>query len=157
MKKCSKKDCNNRFYCRKLCRLHYSRYWNDKNREKTRKIQRNYYHNHKETIKEKRTSDLNYKYYTAKSHAKATCRTFNISKKTYIEILSKGCYYCGKPIVEYGCGLDRIDNEKGYYKNNVLPCCSRDNHIRSNRFTIEETKAMVLALEIHRSQNGTGK
>jgi len=47
------------------------------------------------------------------------------------------CYYCGKPSVE-GLkihGLDRIDNNKGYHLDNVVPCCEQ-----CNRAKLSDTK-----------------
>lgn len=47
-----------------------------------------------------------------------------------IEQLLKGCYYCNDK--DSRIGLDRIDNNKAHYKDNVLPCCSRCNYIRGS-------------------------
>ena len=49
-------------------------------------------------------------------------------------------------------GLDRIDPLKGYTKDNVLPCCKRDNYIRNKFLTVDETKVVVMALEEFRAK-----
>ena len=58
---------------------------------------------------------------------------FNISLKEAAELFSSACVYC-KQIPTNTCirtklmtytytGIDRLDNNKGYIKNNVVPCC----------------------------------
>lgn len=53
-------------------------------------------------------------------------------------INTQSCTYCGtktEPI-----GMDRIDNNKGHYMENVVPCCSTCNKVKNNIFTVEEMK-----------------
>jgi len=50
------------------------------------------------------------------------------------------CYYCNHDLEETGIGLDRIDNDKGYLENNVVPCCWICNKIKGVIFTTEEMK-----------------
>ncbi len=40
-------------------------------------------------------------------------------------LIKSNCYYCGfvPNWPETRCGIDRIDNFKGYHKDNVVPCC----------------------------------
>jgi hypothetical protein len=52
-----------------------------------------------------------------------------------------------------GAHLDRIDNNKGYLFNNVLPCGSLCNSIRMNNLTVEETKDCINAILAGRKQN----
>ena len=58
-------------------------------------------------------------------------------------MFSQPCYYCNRPPsnvrtrtsgvkVTYQ-GLDRIDNEKGYIKDNVVPCCKHCNAFKLDR------------------------
>jgi hypothetical protein len=35
-------------------------------------------------------------------------------------------------------GCDRLDNDKGHTKDNVVPCCVSCNTVRGNNFTYEE-------------------
>lgn len=46
------------------------------------------------------------------------------------ETISCGCSYCGT--TELRMTLDRIDNDKGHLKSNVVPSCIRCNYIRRN-------------------------
>jgi len=45
------------------------------------------------------------------------------------------CVYCGD---SNRVGLDRIDNNLGHTKDNVVPCCYECNTMRSNMFSHEE-------------------
>lgn len=72
----------------------------------------------------------------------------NISKDQYFQLISRDCYYCNKSLKdETGVGLDRIDNKLGYLIDNVLPCCSFCNLLRSNLLDTEETKVVIAALK----------
>jgi len=50
-------------------------------------------------------------------------------------ILKKPCHYCGD---NWRIGCDRIDNNKGHIKSNVVPCCIECNSVRNNLFSVEE-------------------
>ena len=78
---------------------------------------------------------------------------FDLTKKQFKEITQSNCYYCGaKPsnIAKYpgyngDCiynGLDRVDNNKGYTIDNVVPCCKRCNYAKNNQ-TPKEFKEWV--------------
>jgi hypothetical protein len=69
-----------------------------------------------------------------KGGARSRGYNFNLTEKQFIELTQKDCFYCGtKPntIAKWGhCygeyiynGLDRIENNKGYTIDNVVPCC----------------------------------
>jgi len=83
---------------------------------------------------------------------------------TYEEFLiftqTQNCYYCDKKInwVPYGTikgkfisrayNLDRLDNNIGYEKNNLVVSCIFCDKLRSNNFTSEEFKIIGQALKI---------
>lgn len=50
-------------------------------------------------------------------------------------IFHKSCVYCGDT---HKLGCDRMDNDKGYTMDNVVPCCYTCNTVRNNNFTYEE-------------------
>lgn len=54
-------------------------------------------------------------------------------------ILTKPCVYCGDT-KRIGC--DRIDNNKGHSKDNVVPCCIECNTARNNYFSYEEMRVL---------------
>lgn len=81
-------------------------------------------------------------------------KEWTISFGEYEQLLSEGCFYCGKSLIETetGAGLDRIDNSKGYTFDNVLPCCRMCNGVRGTALSIEETQVAVNAiLELRRN------
>ncbi len=69
-----------------------------------------------------------------KRAAKKCNRCFSIPKEDFYKLTASNCFYCGvepKQILKarkmngnyiYN-GLDRIDNDKGYSIENVVPCC----------------------------------
>lgn len=68
-------------------------------------------------------------------------KEFNITKDEFKILTQRNCYYCGRlpQLVKtkkeldgkypYN-GLDRIDNSKGYFLNNVVTCCCICNHAK---------------------------
>lgn len=60
------------------------------------------------------------------------------------EILGKPCAYCGDTKEEIGC--DRIDNQLGHTKANVVPCCRTCNVARMDNFTHDEMKVVGRAI-----------
>lgn len=67
---------------------------------------------------------------------------FNLSRDEVANIIHKPCYLCGRKninewkingsdrIYRYN-GIDRVDNNKGYFIGNVKPCCFDCNHAKS--------------------------
>lgn len=74
---------------------------------------------------------------TYKQNCKKKKRDFKLTLEEFREITSKPCYYCGVENFSISKksingdylynGIDRIDNSKGYYLNNVVPCCKNCN------------------------------
>lgn len=58
-------------------------------------------------------------------------------------ILKQKCIYCGD---DKNIGCDRIDNNQGHTKNNVVPCCVVCNTARNNNFSFEEMKILGLTI-----------
>lgn len=157
-----------------LYNTEYQKRYNKKNKKLRIIYSRNYYRkNKKECLK--RTTKYNKsekgiitrrkslrtpknKYRRAKYDIMREGKAFHISKKQYIAIITKPCHYCCKNLEdEYGRNLDRINNNKGYYVDNVLSCCGNCNKTRSNLYTVEETKVMITALIEYRKIQKIGK
>lgn len=70
--------------------------------------------------------------------AKRRGHSWELTEKEFTEITVMDCFYCGaSPEQEQkkwpglkSNGIDRIDNERGYARDNVLPCCIRCNRMK---------------------------
>lgn len=87
-------------------------------------------------------------YSNYKSKSKLKKWEFELSKEEFKNIVIQNCYYCGLPPNKFrldriksnrkiDCsfllnGVDRKDSEKGYVKDNVLPCCEDCNKAKRN-------------------------
>jgi hypothetical protein len=88
-----------------------------------------------------------YIYEQYQSSAKTRNIDFLLTKDEYIEIVKKNCNYCGEPApvkqpnrgkekyvgvpVTYN-GIDRIDSNRGYEKENCVSCCTKCNYMKSD-------------------------
>ena len=61
-----------------------------------------------------------------------------LSKEEFYALVRQPCYYCGEKLPEWGCGLDRKNNDKQYSIDTVVPCCTSCNSIKSNKFSAEQ-------------------
>lgn len=84
----------------------------------------------------------------AKQQAKSRDIPFLLTLEEYSLLIKDPCYYCNGAFghVTKGTGLDRIDSSIGYIITNVISSCGICNRIKSNFFTLEETKAAVQAV-----------
>ncbi len=61
-------------------------------------------------------------------NAKRRALDFQLTFKEYQTLISQACRYCGRtPEQANGMGIDRLDNNKGYFFENCVPCCGIDN------------------------------
>jgi hypothetical protein len=117
---CTKEGCSNKHCARGLCSRHF---------EQLRRSEG--YH-------AKHTRKPATRFTDCKRYAKSRGLEWAISFEDYCHLLNYKCTYCGGPLPETKVGLDRIDNNKGYSLDNVVPCCYYCNHLRSDAFTHEE-------------------
>src|SRR3989338_4699689 len=66
------------------------------------------------------------KYAIYKQHARDTKRDFTLTLDEFTALWRQPCFYCNTSIDTIG--LDRINNNKGYILDNVVPCCGTCNH-----------------------------
>lgn len=96
------------------------------------------------------------RYRSLKSSAKSRRLKNLISKDEYQSIMEDAsCYYCEKKIdLSKGKGhcLDRINSNKGYYLNNVVPCCQECNSIKLHGLSFEEGIFVIRALKEFRKK-----
>lgn len=90
-------------------------------------------------------------FYSYKSHcAKNRNYKFELTEEQFQILTKQNCYYCNKKPSQikksllsfyvYN-GIDRVDNSKGYIKNNVVACCKECNSKKSGI-----TKEMIIKL-----------
>lgn len=162
---CNIDSCNNTVYVRKLCRKHYRQL--PEVREKELAYREKYLRSvgHKKRVKTWNSSEkgknaidsyqktVRGRFNFSKNRAKKQNKEFTLSLEDYTGLLNKPCFYDGVSLFgEYGIGLDRIDNSKGYTKENVLPCCGACNKIRGNNLTVEEMIAVANLLKSMRQK-----
>ena len=71
----------------------------------------------------------------------------------YSKLVSLPCFYCERVLPRsFGYCLDRIDNEKDYLLNNVVPCCGDCNSIKSDKLSFAETVVFMKAVVKYRQQ-----
>lgn len=68
-------------------------------------------------------------------------KTNNLTIEWFEENIEKPpCFYC--ETTEDPRGADRINNNEGHTRDNVVPCCKVCNKVRNNLFTVEEMKLL---------------
>jgi 5-methylcytosine-specific restriction endonuclease McrA len=89
-----------------------------------------------------------------KRNAKKRGQNYELTEKQFAEITKKDCHYCGaKPnnvtkhsIQSFGKyiynGIDRINSNKGYTIENIVPCCKLCNQAK-NDLTLQEFKDLI--------------
>ena len=70
------------------------------------------------------------RYSVYKSSAARKGNTFDLSFNEFVRYWQIPCSYCGAKIETIG--LDRVDNNKGYVKGNILTCCTFCNKAKRN-------------------------
>lgn len=73
-------------------------------------------------------------YRTYKSVAAKKGNEFILTPEDFAEIVGQPCKYCGEDSKRIG--VDRVDNSKGYTKENCAPCCKDCNYMKKNH-TVE--------------------
>ena len=92
-----------------------------------------------------------------KNNAKKRGLSFELTEKEFKKLTKQNCHYCGgiptrilnrknyNGTYTYN-GVDRIDNNKGYFLNNCVPCCSICNSMKEDSPVdtfIKHTKQIV--------------
>lgn len=108
-------------------------------------------------------SALNYVLKNYKNNAKERGLQWSLSKEICYKLLTSNCFYCNIPpqfmskemSYEYKWnGLDRQDDTKGYFADNVVTCCKMCN-IAKNNYTLKEFKEWINRVYNH--LNSTNK
>ena len=88
---------------------------------------------HKASIKAYRQT-FQGRFSVLKSMAKFRKISFSLTLEDCKNLWKQNCFYCKMIAMntKMGYSIDRIDNDKGYVSNNVVPCCSICNRAKSN-------------------------
>lgn len=110
---------------------------------------------------------FNQLYYSYANRADKRGYEFMLSKDVFRALAVQPCDYCGSFCQTRAKGLgktsgdflytgiDRLDNEKGYYAENCVPCCSRCNWMK-HAMPREEFLSHVAAIFRHQILLGCG-
>lgn len=103
-------------------------------------------------------ASFNSLYASYRYHARRKNRTFKIPKAKFRKLTKLNCFYCGcVPATkamhhknQYGTylynGIDRLDNNKGYTKDNIVTCCKICNRAKGN-MSVEDFIKWIRAIK----------
>jgi hypothetical protein len=93
-------------------------------------------------------------YWHLKADAKTRKKEFTLTFDEYVVFRNQPCFYCQSTNSGRGGGLDRLNNEKGYIKDNVVSCCGNCNRVRCDVLSVEEMQTAVTAILALRASRG---
>jgi hypothetical protein len=98
--------------------------------------------------KKKKIDPLEKCWRSIKSSSKSRDKDFEIEKDFAYSLFVKNCVYCGSNKTPHS--LDRINNKMGYVRNNVVPCCTRCNIMKSN-WSVKDFIQACINIQLHNS------
>ena len=122
------------------------RVWYANNKVKMELYAKDYRAKNKEKLKQEREryrGTLNGRYSEYKGSAKSRDIKFDLTKEGFSSFWRKPCTYCGDEIETIG--LDRIDPEGAYSKNNLVACCGTCNVMKMDK-TFEEFRNHIIKI-----------
>jgi len=95
------------------------------------------YNKRPEVIKRHKKYSLTPKFVFLRTRVNAKARKleFSITLEQVEALHEEGCIYCGENVK--GRGFDRVDNNKGYTIDNIVPCCGLCNWMKKD-LTVED-------------------
>lgn len=102
---------------------------------------------------------MNDVYRDYQKNAKTRGLSWELSQEKCRELFSKRCHYCGSPPAcvrneRYSTcvynGIDRVDNDRGYEEDNVVPCCEICNRAKRD-LSIEAWNNWITRLLAHQT------
>lgn len=111
----------------------YQKEYRETHKISNAEYQKRYREKNKDKLTEyKKSPKIRYKIY--KRNAEKRNLDFNLSENEFFEISTLPCAYCGGYSDTYNDewfnGIDRIDSNFGYSKNNIVPCCAICNRMK---------------------------
>jgi hypothetical protein len=95
-----------------------SKKWREENPEKVIEINKN------------KTQNIDLQYNVYKFSANNKRMNFEINKEEYVDLVKIPCYYCGIIQDKGFNGIDRLDSNKNYIKDNCVSCCEMCNMMK---------------------------
>jgi hypothetical protein len=136
-----------------------AREYRNRNKEKVLLREREYAARNRARLNERakrRARTLGGRWVHLKTKAKKRNLAVTLSKEQYSQLILHACFYCSKSLPVAGIGLDRLDNNRGYEIDNVVPCCTVCNRMRGDQLTPFETYLaiqMILFFRAHETNN----
>lgn len=132
-KLCVKKASRKRYLENKEAIKERNKKWKRENKE--------YYLQQQREYGKKRSQSLRGKYMGYKREAKARNYSFSLTEEDFSQFWQKPCYYCGGSINTIG--LDRVNNDEGYFVDNIVSCCTDCNIAKRSRTKEEYIKHCI--------------
>lgn len=98
--------------------------------------------------KRKIDTNLAYRLYIYRSNRDGY--EFKLTLTEFGKLVNGKCYYCSIPKRKYLLGIDRLDNSKGYIKNNIVTCCKICNIMKN---TLNEATFILMCAHIAHINN----
>ena len=108
---------------------------------------------YKRWVDKTRNKNPNHFYKNYKNNSKYFKRRFELSYDEFLEFWQKPCFYCGDKIETIG--LDRMNNEIGYKKSNIVSCCKRCNFAKG--YKLSKKEFINLAVKIAKNHSDEKK
>lgn len=143
-KVCSIVGCKDKHKAKGFCNRHY-----EQQPKRVEKKRLNYSKHRPRTIQEDklRNEKPSRRFTKFKAHANKRGIPLQLTLEEFSEIIAKDCYYCGGSLAPTGCGMDRIDHDLAYHKDNVIPCCKTCNRFRGHYLSKSEMEIVVATLQ----------
>ena len=72
------------------------------------------------------------KYNEYKSRAGKKGIEFKLTRRQFDKLCKKKCHYCKVEPINKPMGIDRVNNHRGYYFGNIVPCCWTCNRAKAD-------------------------
>lgn len=70
-------------------------------------------------------------YYNYKRSAEVRGLVFEMTQEEAKKFFESDCYYCCEKVTTKLMGIDRVDNNKDYINDNIVPCCAMCNYMKN--------------------------
>ena len=89
-----------------------------------------------------------YRWRDFKSACKKNGKELGITQEEFLSFWQEDCTYCGTPTPT--SNLDRLDNSRGYFMDNIVPCCVPCNKAKN---TMDKDEYLTHCMKVLRFNN----